>query len=143
MKKNYRQFLCLLFFFSFSTYANAVTDTQVNTGALWKYHDNGSNQGTAWRATNFNDASWATGNAELGYGDGDEATVVSYGSNASNKYVTTYFRKSFTVSNPSDYLSMTLDLIRDDGAVIYINGTEVYRNNMPTGTISYTTFAST
>src|SRR5262249_37711490 len=31
----------------------------------------------------------------------------------------------------------------DDGAVVYLNGTEVYRNNMPSGTIAYNTLAST
>ena len=38
-----------------------------------------SDQGTTWRATAFNDGGWASGPAELGYGDGDEATVVRYG----------------------------------------------------------------
>ena len=33
--------------------------------------------------------------------------------------------------------------MRDDGAVVYLNGTEVFRSNMPTGTITYTTLAST
>ena len=53
--------------------------TFVARGATWKYLDNGTNQGTAWRATSFNDSTWASGPAELGYGDGDEATMVSYG----------------------------------------------------------------
>ena len=37
---------------------------------------------------------------------------------------------------------LTLRLLRDDGAVVYLNGTEVVRSNMPTGTIAYTTRAS-
>ena len=36
-----------------------------------------------------------SGAAELGYGDGDEATVVSFGPSSSNKFITTYFRQSF------------------------------------------------
>lgn len=115
----------------------------IGYGSSWKYLDNGTNQGTAWRATAFNDAAWASGNAQLGYGDGDEATVVSFGPNASQKYITTYFRKSITVANPSLFTSITLSIRRDDGAVVYINGTERFRTNMPTGTISYTTRAST
>jgi hypothetical protein len=114
----------------------------ITAGASWKYLDNGSNQGTQWRSTSFNDLSWKTGNAELGYGDGDEVTVVSYGPSASNKYVTTYFRKSFNVNDKSAISALELSVIRDDGIVVYINGTEVYRNNMPGGTISYNTFAS-
>jgi len=117
--------------------------TIIPTASNWKYLDNGTNQGTLWKETAFNDAAWSSGNAQLGYGDGDEATVLSYGSSSSNKYIATYFRKTFTITNPADYPNYTLKVKRDDGVVIYINGTEVYRNNMPTGTIGYTTAAST
>jgi hypothetical protein len=125
---------------NFTTLA-AGTAYLIAANSPWKYLDNGTNQGTAWRAAAFNDAAWVTGNAELGYGDGDEATLVGYGTNASAKYITTYFRKSFSVANPSAYSALTLDVVRDDGVVVYINGTEVYRNNMPTGTIAYNTYA--
>src|SRR5262245_21257800 len=118
-----------------------AADTLVPSGSVWKYLDNGSNQGTAWRATSFNDSAWASGPAQLCYGDGDEATVVSYGPSSTNKYVTTYFRRSFNVANPAIYTSLTLSLLRDDRAVAYLNGKEVFRSNMPSGTISYTTFA--
>ncbi len=121
---------------------SAATVTLVPTGSAWKYLDNGSNQGTAWRSTAFNDSGWASGPAELGYGDGGEATVVSYGPNASAKYVTTYFRHAFNVANPAAYSSLTLRLLRDDGAVVYLNGTEIYRSNMPGGAVAYTTLAS-
>jgi hypothetical protein len=117
--------------------------TLIATGTAWKYLDNGSNQGTAWYGTGFSDASWASGNAQLGYGDGDEATVVSYGSNSGAKYITTYFRKAISVADASLFSNYTLNVKRDDGVVIYINGVEKYRNNMPTGTITYTTGAST
>jgi Calcineurin-like phosphoesterase/Beta-propeller repeat len=112
----------------------------VSPGTTWKYLDNGSNQGTAWREPNFI-ADWSQGPAELGYGDGDEATVVSYGPNPNNKYITTYFRHSFNVTNPA-FADLTLRVLRDDGAVVYLNGNEVFRSNLPAGTISYTTPAS-
>ncbi|MHA3770035.1 Ig-like domain-containing protein [Verrucomicrobiota bacterium sgz303538] len=117
--------------------------TLVPVGSTWKYLDNGTNQGTAWRAASFNDGAWASGPAELGYGDGDEATVVSYGPNSSARYTTTYFRYSFSVANPAAFVSLKLRLLRDDGAVVYLNGVEVRRDNMPTGTITSTTLAST
>jgi hypothetical protein len=115
----------------------------INSGDTWKYLDNGSNQGTAWRATAFNDSAWKTGSSQLGYGDGDEATVVGYGSNASNKFVTTYFRRSFSVTNPASITSLQLQLLRDDGAVVYLNGQEIVRSNMPSSTVAYNTLAST
>ena len=39
--------------------------------------------------------------AELGYGDGDEATIIDFGGDPNNKYTTTYFRRDFTVANAS------------------------------------------
>jgi len=115
--------------------------TFVSAGSVWKYLDDGSDQGTAWRDPGFADTAWASGPAQLGYGDGDEATVVSYGPSSSNKYVTTYFRHAFDVVDPSPYVCMKLRLVRDDGAVVYLNGTEVRRVNMPDGPVDYMTLA--
>ena len=120
----------------------AADTVLVPAGAVWKYLDDGSNQGTAWRAPAFDDSAWKSGPAQLGYGDGDEATVLGYGPDANNKYVTAYLRRAFSVANPSAFVSLTLRLVRDDGAVVYMNGVEVFRSNMPSGTISYTTPAS-
>ena len=114
----------------------------IPTGSTFRYLDNGSNQGTAWRATGFSDQSWASGPAQLGYGDGDEATVVGYGPSSTSRYITTYFRHSFSVADPSAFGSLALRVLRDDGAVVYLNGTEVFRTNMPSTAIGYTTLAS-
>jgi hypothetical protein len=126
-----------------ATVPTSSTSNLIIAGDVWKYLDNGSNQGTAWRASAFDDSAWQSGRAQLGYGDGDEATVVGYGSNANNKYVTTYFRRSFSVTNPSSIASLQLQLLRDDGAVIYLNGQEIVRSNMPSSTVGYNTLAST
>ena len=86
---------------------------------------------------------WSSGAAELGYGDGDEATVVGYGPDAGNKYITTYFRHRFTVPDSVDGLvGLTLRLRRDDGAVVYVNGMEAVGGNMPSGDITFSTLAS-
>ncbi|MDH5540225.1 MAG: metallophosphoesterase family protein, partial [Rhizobacter sp.] len=116
--------------------------TLIAPGSAWKYLDNGSNQGTAWRAAAFDDSAWASGAAQLGYGDGDETTLLGYGANASAKYITTYFRRSFSVADPAAFSALSLRVKRDDGIVIYLNGAEVYRNNMPAGSVTYTTLAS-
>ncbi len=129
-----------------STFANVKLDahaTIIQAQSSWKYLDNGSNQGTAWRASGFNDSAWASGNGILGYNVGNETTTVSFGPNSNNKYVTTYFRKSFNVADPNALQSIKVRMQLDDGAVVYLNGTEIWRPNMPTGTISYTTLATT
>ncbi|CAA9324265.1 MAG: hypothetical protein AVDCRST_MAG56-7064 [uncultured Cytophagales bacterium] len=119
-----------------------VDQVLVPAGSTWKYLDNGSNQGTAWRGTSFNDGTWAEGAAQLGYGDGDEATVVN-GGPATSRFVTTYFRRSLGITNAAAFTSYALEVKRDDGVVVYVNGVEVYRNNMPSGTVAFNTYAST
>lgn len=121
--------------------SNAITDMLIPMGASWRYFDKGSDLGTSWRELHFDDSSWPSGLAELGYGDGGEATVVSYGPNVCKKYITTYFRKHFTVHDASIYKSLVLRIQKDDGAVVYLNGKEVYRTNMPSGIIKYNTLA--
>jgi predicted MPP superfamily phosphohydrolase len=114
----------------------------IAAGSEWKYLDDGSNQGTAWRGTGFDDSSWAAGNAELGYGN-SPVTIIGYGPDANNKYRTTYFRKTITIADASAIGNLDLEAIRDDGMVVYLNGVEVWRDHMPTGTIDYLTFANT
>jgi hypothetical protein len=108
-------------------------------GAVWKYLDDGSEQGTAWRGSGFDDSSWAEGAGEFGYGDRDEATVVSFGESAARKFITTYFRKVFNASEVERQVGLTVHLLRDDGAIVYINGQEVVRDNLPAGEVTSTT----
>ncbi len=118
------------------------SSTEIPAGSTWKYHDDSINiyqLNPDWKAINFDDSSWNSGVAQLGYGDGDEDTVVGH---TSSKYAT-YFRHSFNISDASLYASATgiVSIRRDDGAVVYLNGTEIFRTNMPTGTITHTTRA--
>ncbi len=115
-------------------------ESLIGTGAEWKYLDDGSDQGTGWYHPGFNDGDWLSGKAELGYGDNDETTTVNTGPSG-NRYVTTYFRKSFTATNVSQYLMLRLRLLRDDGAIIYLNGVEICRSNMPERPVDYSTLA--
>ncbi len=124
---------------AFSSISFAQT-TLVASGSSWKYHT-GSNPGATWSSTSFNDAAWSSGPSQLGYGESDEATAIPSGPSG-NYYPTSYFRNTFNVSDPSLFGSLSLKIKRDDGAVVYLNGTEVYRNNMATGTPTYTTFAA-
>ena len=111
-------------------------------GSAWRYNDSGNDLGTDWRMPDFEDSAWAEGDAELGYGDGDEATVVSFGGNPDDKHTTTYFRHSFNpgVSEATETTGF-FQLRRDDGAVVYLNGAEVFRSNMPEGDITFDTFS--
>jgi hypothetical protein len=69
-------------------------------------------------------------------------TVLSFGGNPQMKHPTYYFRHAFEVADPSHYTALELRLRRDDGAVVYLNGVEVVRSNMPSGPINRNTLAS-
>jgi hypothetical protein len=125
-----------------TTVSPPVNQTLITEGSVWKYLDDGSNQGTAWRDPNFDDSAWSAGAAQLGYGDSDETTILSYGPDANNKFITTYFRRTFTAPDLSRLISLSGSLLRDDGGVVFLNGQEVFRSNMPGGTIDYLTPAS-
>jgi hypothetical protein len=116
--------------------------TFISAGVSWRYHDKGQNLGTNWIALTYNDSGWSNGPAQLGYGDADEATIVGYGPNASSKYITTYFRRAFVNSSPVPFTALLLRVIRDDGIVVWLNGREIFRDNMPGGAIAYNTLAS-
>ncbi len=114
---------------------------QTTPGSSWKYLDNGTNQGTSWRSIGFDDSAWTTGASELGYGETDQNTTVGFGGNANNKYVTTYFRKTITITDVSAFSGFTMNLKRDDGIVVYVNGVEVFINNL-TSNPAYNALAS-
>ena len=99
----------------------------IPVGGTWRYLDNATDQGTAWRGTNFNDTAWASGPAQLGFGDGDEATIVNGGASGS-RTPTFYFRNTFVVTNRANITNVALRLLRDDGAVVYLNGVEIFRS---------------
>jgi hypothetical protein len=132
----------LIAFTMLLTFQLAAQTTLFPFGSTWKYLDNGTDQGTAWQATAFNDGTWKTGNGKFGYGYNNETTIISYGPDSANKYITTYFRKDIPITDASAFSSFTANVLRDDGVVVYVNGIEVFRNNIPGSTISYTTRAS-
>jgi len=125
------------------TQAKAVDQLLIPAGAVWKYNDTGTNLGTAWLAPAFADGTWSSGLAQLGYGDGDETTLLGFGGNTANRYITYYFRHSFNVATPADFATLTARVVRDDGVVVYLNGLEVARSNMPSGLVTASTLAST
>ena len=110
--------------------------------SAWKYYDNGE-AASNWQSTSFSDGSWSSGDAPLGY-KMKVNTTVSYGSDSQQKHPTTYFRKTFTLSDtPTSTDHFVLNYQLDDGCVVWVNGQEAGRVNMPQGTIGYNNFSTT
>jgi lysophospholipase L1-like esterase len=112
-------------------------------GSNWKYSDQGLDLGTNWAQAQYDDSAWAEGPARLGYNTPGVVTTVSFGTNSANKYITTYFRRAFVVPANVLYTNLNLRLNRADGAIVWLNGQEVFRTNLPSGPISFQTHATT
>ena len=114
----------------------------IQEGSIWHYLDDGQAPAVNWTDSTFDDSSWASGAAQLGYGDGDEKTVVSFGGDESNKFITTWFRHRFNVADTTGLTDLSAQVLFDDGVVVYVNGAEVFRGNLPEGEINAQTVAS-
>ena len=122
----------------------------ISSEATWEYYDQGSLDGESWTSPSYLTSAWSEGKAPLGYytSDTDNSrgynTILDYGSDASNKRTTYYFRHAFTLNNaPAADDIFCFNYAVDDGMVIYVNGVEAERYLMPDGAVSYSTYAST
>lgn len=106
----------------------------VAPGAQWYYLDDGSDQGTIWKEFEFDPASagWKNGFAQFGFGNSFETTVAGEGSVPPGG-ITNYFRRDFhlTTDQIEEIEKLTIGLVRDDGAAVYLNGVEIHRDNLP------------
>jgi uncharacterized repeat protein (TIGR01451 family) len=126
-----------------------VNTTLFPLASPWKWFSNGTRP-ALWETTSYNDAAWNTGSGEFGFGDADETTCIPYGCNANNcattggcnTYWTYYFRKTVNITSLAGIDKILFNYKRDDGIVVYVNGVEVFRENMPTGAITNTTPAT-
>ena len=114
----------------------------------WFYSDDGSDQGDAWRQQGFDPESegWSSGLASLGYGRTQLNTQIRFGSDLGNRHRTTYFLHEFEVSSLQisqiNVLELSCVLERRCGAIVYLNGTEIWREGMPDeGMLDFQTFA--
>ncbi len=114
----------------------------------WRYNQGGTNLGSAWKDTGYDDSAWPAGRGVLGF-DGNNAlvqsltnTILSLTNAAGGTNVTFYFRTRFQFPAGATPSSFVFTNAFDDGAMVYLNGNEIFRQNMPTGAVSYATTAS-
>lgn len=112
----------------------------IGDAAEWKYYAQTAAPDSRWKDVDFDDASWDEGPAALGYGSSGLGTSWTPLDGAARP-ITTYFRHSFTVEDPTQVAALLLTYVADDGAVVYLNGYEVSRERMPQGPIGHTTRA--
>ena len=121
--------------------SSLTTNALVAKTSVWKYLDKGLDiTGAPWLTPDYYDGFWDSGAAPLGYGLTNIATTIGYGGVSTNRVITTYFRREFTM----DFVPMSVTgrMMRTHGAVLYLNGTEIARQNMPAGTVVNADLAS-
>ncbi len=121
--------------------ASPVVTNLITGGADWKYSDTGEDLGTNWTSVAYDDSSWKHGLARLGYGDPVAATTISFGLDPMHVNPTTYFRHAFVLPDSLRVTNLNVRLARADGAVVWLNGSELFRVNMPAGPIGFTNLA--
>lgn len=94
----------------------------INKNAEWKLSSSADN---SWKEVDFADASW---------------TSVSLGSTTQQVTGTQYLRRAFT--GLSNMAAVQIALNYRFGIIAYINGQQVYRDNMPEGEVTSATVAT-
>lgn len=121
-----------------------ITNELVPFESTWKYLDDGSDQytiGTPFYSESYDDSGWAEGVARFGYGGDGEVTTIDFGPDSSNKYITTYFRKTFEYEpGNTTFERLMLSLYADDGVRVYLNGVLLHRYRVP-ASADHTTLA--
>lgn len=128
-------FICILFYVNHSIGQNKL----IQNGDSWNYYDNGYLD-KDWMKSPKN-YKWKNGITPIGYGDEKVVTEIKFGDDPNNKDVLKYFKKEIKITG-NTFLAYEFRTQSDDGIVVYINGKELYRINMPNSSINNSTFAS-
>jgi hypothetical protein len=92
---------------------------------VWHYFPGISEPPANWADTDFDESSWLSGPGGIGYGDGDDGTII-------NSVYSVYVRTNFTLTDTSDISWAILHVDYDDAFVAYLNGHEIARANIGT-----------
>ncbi len=127
--------------FGFSNGLAPVLDTQVVTliplRSSWRYDETSASLATNWMSPGYAEpASWKSGPTPYGFEPDLTAVDPAYfGTNPGAAYVAAhrayYFRHAFSVADVQSGDEFRISLSLDDGAVIYLNGTEIHSDLYP------------
>lgn len=100
----------------------------------WRYLDDGTQPAAAWTRAEFDDSGWKHGRSPLGFGESDLGTKIGFGGKAEAKHLAAYFRRTFDFADdPARLRQLIIEVRVDDGVVLYLNGRELVRQNLPAG----------
>ena len=123
-------------------------------GHVWKFFRGTEAPPAGWNQPGFDDTAWQQGPTGIGYGDGDDQTVLedmrctfANGEGEENPctgggYLAFFARTTFERPSIPAEQKLFVKVSYDDGFVLHVNGIQVGRVNMPEGEVSYTTAAA-
>ncbi|MBU1114909.1 MAG: CotH kinase family protein [Bacteroidetes bacterium] len=116
---------CLLVFASGKNRKERVEhwETVFREGDNCKYLVPQSNPANDWNLINYYDVTWKSGFSGIGFGDGDDRTIIS-------QTVTAFMRCKFNIEDVEQISGIMLHVDFDDGFVAYLNGEEIARENL-------------
>ncbi|NCG18685.1 MAG: PKD domain-containing protein [Rhodobacterales bacterium] len=123
------------------TMAHATETLLIAENEDWAYLDSATPPDSSWNTAGYDDSAWLSGPAPIGYGLFDLITLTDWGADPFDRPLTTWLRHDFTATGVTTFTGLVLKLRVDDGAVVYLNGAELHRVNMPAGVITDTTAA--
>jgi hypothetical protein len=103
-------------------------ETVVMSDDTWRYIVPSAEPSATWTDTGFNDSGWLSGPGGIGYGDGDDLTVIG-------PEISVFMRHSFNITDKSIISHALLHVDFDDAFVAYLNGHEIARINIGTAGI--------
>jgi hypothetical protein len=133
------------------TTTNYVTTNQLfDLGQPWKFATPDMTS-AGWSRPSYDDSNWSGPGPGLFWVDvrptgpnpdvNPKITQMPFDPSTGYPYYTYYLRTHFNVVNAVPNSSLAFAAYVDDGAVFYLNGTEIYRLRMPTGSITSQTLA--
>ncbi len=123
---------------SWNITATGTVRKVIAIGSIWRYFKGTTNPGSTWANLGFNDSSWLQGASGFGFGDSDDATVLT---DMQNNYATVYTRRAFTVYEVQSVTRIAILYDYDDGFAVYLNGTRIFDRGAP-ATITNTSLAT-
>lgn len=96
------------------------------TDATWRYLDDGSAAPAGYEEPGFDDASWKTAPAPF---HREQVGTTVLGEAAAPPVA--YFRTTFEVDDLSVVAALRTAIRHDDGVVVWLNGVEAFRDNVP------------
>jgi hypothetical protein len=109
---------------------------------IWRYEQSGNDLGTNWIAPAYDDATWPSGLALFAFETAPLPEPIRTSLVVTNGKWTFYFRTHFNIASNLNVSGIEINHIIDDGIVVYLNGMEINRYNMPPGPVAFATPAA-